>query len=93
MFMCFLPKSDFKRAVAIRKMCNSQTLAQANNPERVAEETSLTKQLLGRMLSFFGMKSRERLRANETASLASDFGKQSAPAHSQQGFSDAPVPK
>jgi small-conductance mechanosensitive channel/CRP-like cAMP-binding protein len=51
--------------VATRKLRNSAAAADANSVTTVAEEQSLTAQLVGKMLSFFGMKSRKGLSAAE----------------------------
>ncbi len=45
-------------AVASRKLRNSEAAAKAGTSARVAEEKSLTAVLVGKMLAFFGVKSR-----------------------------------
>jgi small-conductance mechanosensitive channel/CRP-like cAMP-binding protein len=59
------------QAVATRKLRNSEAAARAGTSARAAEEKSLTAQLVGRMLSFFGLKSKEKTRANGALNLAS----------------------
>lgn len=51
--------------VAARKLRNSNAAADANSVTAVAEEKSLTAQLVGKMLAFFGMKPRTGLTAAE----------------------------
>ncbi len=51
--------------VAARKLRNTTAAADANSVTAVAEEKSLTAQLVGKMLAFFGMKSRKGLTAAE----------------------------
>ena len=57
------------QAVASRKMRNSQAALLADAPARANEEISLTAQLLSRMLSFFGVKPREKHRVSESAGV------------------------
>lgn len=44
------------QAVTERKMRNSEAIAQANTTTLAAEKTSMTAQLVGRMLAFFGLR-------------------------------------
>ena len=53
------------RTVTARKLRNSAAAADATNVTTVAEARSLTEQLVGKMLAFFGMKPRRGLTAAE----------------------------
>jgi small-conductance mechanosensitive channel/CRP-like cAMP-binding protein len=57
------------QAVAARKMRNSQAALLADTPARANEETSLTAQLVSRMLAFFGIKPREKIRTSDSAGV------------------------
>jgi hypothetical protein len=45
-------------AVTVRKLRNSQAIAKAGTTELVVGKTSMTAQLVSRMLAFFGLKSK-----------------------------------
>lgn len=53
------------QAVTARKMRNSEAAAKVGSVARAAEEKSMTAQLVGRMLSFFGVKARNGLTAKQ----------------------------
>ncbi len=53
------------QGVTARKMRNSEAAAKAGTVARAAEEKSMTAQLVGRMLSFFGVKGRNGLTAKQ----------------------------
>ncbi len=60
-------------AVTARKLRNSEAAAKAGTQDRAAEEKSMTAQLVGKMLSFFGVKSKPAMTAKqleETSSLS-----------------------
>lgn len=59
------------RAVAARKLRNSEAAAQAGSPARVNEERSLAAQVVTKMLAFFGVKRRSGLSAHEIEQNAS----------------------
>lgn len=53
------------QAVTARKLRNSEAAAKVGTVARAAEEKSMTAQLVGKMMSFFGMKGRNGLTAKQ----------------------------